>query len=158
MSVPLRPCCADKSPGDLVSLQILFSWVWGGVWEPPFLRPLRWCWYCWSMDLEQQVLCFPAPSMFLFSVVQLLSCVLLFVTTWTAARQDPLSSAISQSFLKFLSLDLVMPYSHLILCCPLLNLFQRQYLFQWVCSSHRVAKVLELQHQSFQWIFRVDFL
>ena len=33
-------------------------------------------------------------------------------------------------------------------------------LFQWVGSSHQVAKVLELQlqHQSFQWIFRVDFL
>ena len=32
--------------------------------------------------------------------------------------------------------------------------------FQWVSSSHQVAKVLELQfqHQSFQWIFRVDFL
>ena len=30
--------------------------------------------------------------------------------------------------------------------------------FPWVGSSHQVAKVLELQHQSFQWIFRVDFL
>ena len=30
--------------------------------------------------------------------------------------------------------------------------------FQWVSSSHQVTKVLELQHQSFQWIFRVDFL
>ena len=29
--------------------------------------------------------------------------------------------------------------------------------FQWVCSSQQVAKVLELQHQSFQWIFRADF-
>ena len=31
-------------------------------------------------------------------------------------------------------------------------------LFQWVSSSHQVAKVLELQCQSLQWIFRVDFL
>ena len=30
--------------------------------------------------------------------------------------------------------------------------------FKWVSSLHQVAKVLELQHQSFQWIFRVDFL
>ena len=37
-----------------------------------------------------------------------------------------------------------------------LNLSQYQGLFHWVCSSHQVAKVLE--HQSFQWIFRVDFL
>ena len=41
-----------------------------------------------------------------------------------------------------------------------LNLSQHQGLFQWVSSSHQVAKVLEfqLQHQSFQWIFSVDFL
>ena len=39
------------------------------------------------------------------------------------------------------------------------NLSQDQSLCQWVFSSHQVAKVLELQlqHQSFQWIFRVDF-
>ena len=39
-----------------------------------------------------------------------------------------------------------------------LNLSQHQGLFQWVSSSHQVAKVLELQHQSFQWIFRNYFL
>ena len=40
------------------------------------------------------------------------------------------------------------------------NFSQHQGLFQWFSSSHQVAKVLEiqLQHQSFQWIFRVDFL
>ena len=43
---------------------------------------------------------------------------------------------------------------------PAFNLSQHQDLFQWVSSSHQVAKVLELQlqYQSFQWIFRVDFL
>ena len=41
---------------------------------------------------------------------------------------------------------------------PALNLSQHQGPFPWVGSSHQVAKVLELQHQSFQWIFRVDFL
>ena len=41
---------------------------------------------------------------------------------------------------------------------PAFNLSQHQGLFQWVSSLHWVAKVLELQHQSFQWIFRVDFL
>ena len=35
---------------------------------------------------------------------------------------------------------------------PALSLSQHQGLFQWVCSSHHVAKVLELQHQPFQWI------
>ena len=40
------------------------------------------------------------------------------------------------------------------------SLSQHQGLFQWVSSLHQVAKVLELQlqHQSFQWIFKVDFL
>ena len=40
-----------------------------------------------------------------------------------------------------------------------LDLSQHQDLFQWVGSSHRLAKVVEFQpqHQSFQWIFRVDF-
>ena len=43
---------------------------------------------------------------------------------------------------------------------PALNLSQHQGLFKWVSSSHQVAKVLEfqLQHQSFQWIFRTDGL
>ena len=43
---------------------------------------------------------------------------------------------------------------------PVFNLSQRQGLFKWVSSSHQVAKGLEvqLQHQSFQWIFRTDFL
>ena len=41
---------------------------------------------------------------------------------------------------------------------PALNLSQHQGLFQWVDSLHQVAKILELQHQYFQWVFRVDFL
>ena len=43
---------------------------------------------------------------------------------------------------------------------PAPNPSQHQSLFQWVSSSHQVVKVLEiqLQHQSFQWIFRIDFL
>ena len=41
---------------------------------------------------------------------------------------------------------------------PALNPSQHQGLFQWVSFLHQAAKVLELQHQSFQWIFRVDFL
>ena len=52
--------------------------------------------------------------------------------------------------------------SHPLLPSPLfaLNLSQHQGHFQWVGFSHKVAKVLELQfrHQSFHWIFRVDFL
>ena len=52
--------------------------------------------------------------------------------------------------------------SHLLLSPspPAFNLSQHQGLFKWVSSSHQAAKVLEFQfqHQSFQWIFRTDFL
>ena len=40
---------------------------------------------------------------------------------------------------------------------PAVSLAQHQDLFQRISSLHQVAKVLELQHQHFQWIFRVDF-
>ena len=52
------------------------------------------------------------------------------------------------------------PLSSLSPSPPALNLSQHQGLFQWVSSSHQVAKVLEFQHlhQSFPWIFRTDFL
>ena len=52
--------------------------------------------------------------------VQLLSSIRLFSTSWTAARQFPLSSAISWSLLKLMSIESVMLSNHLILCCPLL--------------------------------------
>ena len=41
---------------------------------------------------------------------------------------------------------------------PTFSLSQYQGLFKWDSASHQVAKVLEFQHQSFQWIFRTDFL
>ena len=51
--------------------------------------------------------------------------------------------------------DAIQPSHPLSLPSPALNLSQHQGLFQWVSSSHQVTKVLELQHQSFQWILRV---
>ena len=85
-----------------------------------------------------------------------------------------LSIANSQSLLKLLSIESVMPSNHLILCLPLLLLpsafpsttfssclqpfFSITVFSQWVSSSHQMVKILELQHQSFQWIFRIDFL
>ena len=58
----------------------------------------------------------------LFSSVQSLSRVQLFATPWTVAGQASLSITNSQSLLKFMSIELVMPSNHLILCCPLLLL------------------------------------
>ena len=96
--------------------------------------------------------------------VQLLSCVHLFATAWTAACQALLTSFISQRWLKFVSIELMMLFNYLILCCPpsppAFNHSQLQGLFQRVGSSHQAAKVLDLQlqHVPFQWIFRTDFL
>ena len=56
----------------------------------------------------------------LFVVVQLLSHVQLFATPWTAACQASLSITISQSLLKLMFNELVMPSNHIILCHPLL--------------------------------------
>ena len=101
-----------------------------------------------------------------FVVVQSPSCVQLFASLWTGAHQPSLSFNIYQSFLKLMSIESVMPSNHLMLdgdaiqpSPPAFNLSQHQGLFKWVSSSHQVDKVLEfqLQHQSFQWIFRTDF-
>jgi len=96
----------------------------------------------------------------------LLSHVRLFVTPWTAARQASLSITNSQSLLKLMSIESVIPSNHLILCHPLLLLLsifpsiRHPGLFQGVSSLHQMAKVLEFQHQhqSFQGILRTDFL
>ena len=55
-------------------------------------------------------------------VIQSLSCVRLFATPWTAAHQASMSFTISQSLLKLMSIELVMPSNHLILYCPFLLL------------------------------------
>ena len=56
--------------------------------------------------------------------------------------------------------DAIQPSHPLSAPSPALNLSQHQSLFQWVSSSHQVAKMLEfqLQHQSFQWTPRTDLL
>ena len=83
------------------------------------------------------------------TVVQSRSCVQLFATPQTAACQASLSFTISQSLLILMSIELVMPSSCLILCCPLLllsSIFPSMGdLFQWAGSSHQVAQVLEFQ-------------
>ena len=57
-----------------------------------------------------------------FSSVQLLSCVWLFATPWTAACQASLSITNTRSLLKLMSVELVMPSNHSILCCLLVLL------------------------------------
>ena len=103
-------------------------------------------------------------SVHCFSSVQLLSCVRIFATPWTAAclglpvhHQLP---EFTQTHVHWVSDTIQQSHPLSSLSPPAFNLFQHQGLFKWVSSSHQVAKVLEfqLQHQSFQWIFRTDLL
>ena len=70
--------------------------------------------------LEEQTLNIKTIYHYLFSSVQLLSCVRLFAIPWIAARQASLSITNSQTLLKLMSIWSVMPSNHLILCRPLL--------------------------------------
>ena len=72
--------------------------------------------------LTSQELFFSYNWLRCFSSVQSLSCVRLFVTPWTTAHQASLSITSSRSLPKPMSIESVMPSSHLILCCPLLLL------------------------------------
>ena len=65
---------------------------------------------------------FSSINLIAFSSVQLLSHLRLFATPWTTAYQASLSFTNSQSLLKLMSIESVMPSNHLILCCPLLFL------------------------------------
>ena len=82
---------------------------------------------------------------------------------WIAARQASLSITNSQSLLKLTSIESVMPSNHLILCSPLLllpSVFPSIRVFNESVLHIRWPEIVEfqLQHQSFQWIFRTDFL
>ena len=60
--------------------------------------------------------------LYIFVIVQSLSCIRFFVTPWTIACQASLSFSISQSLLKLMSIESMMPSNHLILCHTLLLL------------------------------------
>ena len=84
--------------------------------------------------------------------VQLLSCIQIFATPWTAAHQACLSVTNSQSLLKLMSTESVMPSNHLILCRPLLLLLLLPLIYRhiYICyctkgAEHRELFVLLLQ-------------
>ena len=98
------------------------------------------------------------------SSVQSLSCVWLFVTPWTAARQASLVHhqlpEFTQTHVHWVS-DAIQSSHHLSSPSPPVpSPSQYQGLFLWVSSSHQVARILvfQLQHRSFQWTFRTELL
>ena len=97
-----------------------------------------------------------------FSSIQSPSHVKLVLTPWTAACQASLSVTNFQRLLKLMSIQRVMLSNHLILCHPLLlpSIFPRIKVFSNESVLHNKWPKLEfqLQHHSFQWILRTDFL
>ena len=99
-----------------------------------------------------------------FSSIQPLSCVWLFVTPWTIACQASLSITNSWSPPKLMSIELVIPSNHLILCHPLLllpSIFPSIRVF----SNESALRIrwpkyweFQLQYQSFQWMPKTDLL
>ena len=86
---------------------------------------------CWQGDHL-----FPLVPLSALVVVQSLSYVRLFVTPWTAAYQASLSFTLSWSLLKLMSIELVMPSNHRILCHSFLLLLSifRSFPVSWLCT------------------------
>ena len=81
-----------------------------------------------------------SSSFYVVIVVQSISHVQLFATPWTAAHEASLSFTISQSLLKLMSIESVMPSNHLVICHPLLllpSVFPRIRVF-FSKSSHPI--------------------
>ena len=127
----------------------------------PFLHRCQTCTVVWGLFLP-----ILPPSSVIFHQFRS------FSQSWVMSNSDLmtvlcqafLSTTNSQSLLKLVSIEIVTPSKHLILLSssspPAFDPSQYQGLFHWVSSLRKVAKVLELQlqHQSFQWTFRTDFL
>ena len=104
-----------------------------------------------------------------FSTLELLSCVWLFATPWTAAHRVSLSITNSQCLLKLMSTEFVMPSNHLILCRPLLFLLSI-FLSIRVFSKESVLHIRWAKYWSFSFSispsnehpglisFRIDWL
>ena len=87
----------------------------------------------------------------------------LFASSWTPAHQASLSFMISWHLLKLMSIELMMPSNHFILCHPLLllpSIFPASGAFpmSWLFISGGQSIGLQLHCQSFQWVFQLDFL
>ena len=88
-----------------------------------------------------------------FLVVQSLICVQLFVTPWTAAHQSSLSFTISQSLLKLISIESMMPSNHVLLYCPLLlpSIFPSIRVFFSELALHITEKALAPHSSTLAW-------
>ena len=91
--------------------------AWGLITLTPVTPP---CYHSINQRTVHELITYPGWPSLRFSSVQLLSCVQLFVAPWTAACQAFLSITSSWSLLKLMSIELMMPSNHLMLCSPFL--------------------------------------
>ena len=120
----------------------------------------------WGMSSSNHIWGHPNPGVWYQESLLLFSCTVVFDSLWLHGLQHARLPYLSPSpgvcsnvcplnwWCHPTISSSVAPFSS----CP--QPFPASGLFQWIGSSHQVAKVweLQLQHQSFQWVFRVDFL
>ena len=121
----------------------------------------------WEVFLVTPTVEFSGALAFCSKSVQSLNHVQLFVTPWTAAHQASLSITNSQSLLKLMSIESVMPPNHLILCLPLLLLpsifprirvfFSKSVLPIWWPKYWSFSFSLKLQSETSVWSFSSGF-
>ena len=96
---------------------------WGRSWERQICKNAGYWTQIAGAQMKGKISVSPDSCVFPYiRSVQSLSPVWLFATAWSAAHQASLSITNSQSLIKLMSINLVMPSNHLILCCPLLLL------------------------------------
>ena len=135
--------CLDK--GKHTQIRNMATCPWEIQWGAMKTRSTNWslsilyC-YCCSVAQLSLILCNPIDcSIPGFPVLHHLSQLAQTYGHWVSDAIQPFCSLSSPS-------------------TPVFHLSHHQGLFQWFIVSNKVAKVLELQHQSGQWIFRIDFL
>ena len=134
---------------QLLSRVWLFATPWIVVqWAPLAIK--------FSRQESWRGLPLPTPKdLNLFGVIQSLSCVQLFVTSWTTAHQASLSFTISWNSLKYMSIESVMPSNHLILCCPLL-LWPSIFPSIRVFSNESALRIRWLKYWGFSFSFSIS--
>ena len=153
-----------KQTGEGWYIQILVNYLslvfWKGHQSTKYLMVHLWVRFPDGGLLNQRV---NTCVILLAAVIQSLSCIRLFATPWTTARQASLSFAISWSLLKLMSIESMMSSNHLILCpllllpsiFPSIRVFQMSQLF---ASGGPKYWSFSFTHQSYQWTPRTDLL
>ena len=109
----------------------------------------------WNLELPRYKNVFVFVFKNEISSVQSLSCIWLFVTSWTSAHQASLSITNFQSLLKLMSIELVMPSNHLFLCHPLF-LLPSIFLSISVFSSESFLHIRWPKYWSFSFSFIIS--